>query len=94
MEKKLSEANLKNAHLEKQLKVSKQTDLKVNKRTASLQNKLREKNSHVNVISQPNIFQKLCGLNVDQFNNILDCALSYIHLIPYPYCVGGRGHRR
>ena len=31
---------------------------------------------------------------VDQFNVILDCALPYIHLIPYPDCVRGTGHRR
>ena len=47
LEKKLSEDNLKNAHLEKQLKVLKQTGCKVNKRTASLQNNLREKNEIV-----------------------------------------------
>ena len=36
----------------------------------------------------------MCGLNVDHFNITLDCALTYIHLIPYPDCVGGTGHRR
>ena len=45
-------------------------------------------------ISQANIFKYLCGLNVDHFNITLDCALTYIHLIPYPDCVGGTGHRR
>ena len=90
LEKELSKANLKNAQLEKQLsfKISR---FKWKKRIAHLQNKLREKNkkefSHVNLISQSTLFQYLCGLNVDQFNIILDCALPYIHLIPYPYCV-------
>ena len=36
----------------------------------------------------------MCGLNVDQFNIILDCALPYIHVIPYPDCVGGICHTR
>ena len=98
LEKKLSEANLKNAQLEKQLKVSKQAGLNDKKRIANLQNKLREENkkefSHANLISQPNLFQYLCGLNVDQFNIVLDCALPYIRLIPYPDCVGGTGHWR
>ena len=65
---------------------------------ANLQNKLREKNkkkfSHANLISQLNLFHYLCGLNVDQFNIILDCALPCIHLISYPDCVGDTGHRR
>ena len=30
----------------------------------------------------------MCGLTIDQFNIILKCALPYIHLIPYPDCVG------
>ena len=68
------------------------------KRIESLQKKLREKIkkdfSHVNLMSQPNLFQYLCGLNVGRLNIILDCALPYIHLIPYPNCVGGTGHRR
>ena len=68
------------------------------KRIANLENKLREKTekefSHANLISQPNLFQYLFRLNVDQFNVILDCALPYIHLIPYPDCVRGTGHRR
>ena len=98
LEKKLSEANLRNAQLEKQPKVLKQAGLNNKKRITNLQNKLREENkkefSHANLISQPNLFQYLCGLNVDQFNMILDCALPYIHLIPYPDSVGGTGHRR
>ena len=41
--KKLSEVNLKNAQLEKQLKVLKQAGLNDKERIANLQNKLREK---------------------------------------------------
>ena len=58
------------------------------------QKKNRKDFSNVNLISQPNLFQYLCSLKVDQFNIILDCVLPYIHLIPYPDCVEGTGHRR
>ena len=43
LEKEVSEANLKNAQLEKQLKVLKQAGLNDKERIANLQNKLREK---------------------------------------------------
>ena len=36
----------------------------------------------------------MSGLNIDQFNIILNCDLPYIDLIPYRDCVGGRSHGR
>ena len=84
--------------MEKQLKVLKQATLNDKKGNASLQSKLTEKSrkdfGHVNLICQSNLSQYLCGLNIDQFNTILDCALPYKHLTSYPDYVGGTGHRR
>ena len=85
--------------MEKELKVLKQASLNEKNRTAKFtEKKLTEKNkkdfSLPSITYQPNLFQYLPSLNVDQFNIILDCALPYIHVIHYPDCVGGTGHRR
>ena len=64
----------------------------------NLQQKLSEKNkrdfTHSSLIHQPSLFQYLRGLTTDQFDIILQCSLPYIHLIPYPDCVGGLSHRK
>ena len=50
--------------------------------------------THSSLAHQPRFFQYLCGLTTDQFDIILQCALPYIHLIPYPDCAGGVSHRK
>ena len=68
------------------------------KRITNLQHKLLEKSkrdfTHSSLIHQPSLIQYLCVLTTDQFNINLQCSLPYIHLIPYPDCVGGASLRK
>ena len=50
--------------------------------------------THSSLVHQPSLFQYLCGLTTDQFHVLLQCSLPYIHLIPFPDCVGGVSHRK
>ena len=100
---------LDNAHdtikkLQDELKVTKEelNKTKLNnvshkKRICNLQNKITIENNkqfkHANLIKKPKQFQYLCGLSIDQFNIILNCAAPYVHLIPYPDCAGSHERR-
>ena len=70
----------------------------IKQRISNLQQKLLEKNkrdsTHSSLVHQSSLFQYLCSLTTDQFDMILQCSLPYIHLIPYPDCVGGVSHRK
>ena len=56
--------------------------------------KIRGNFNHSSLVHQPRLFQYLCGLTTDRFDIILQCFLPYIHLIPYPDCVGGVSHKK
>ena len=78
--------------------MAKALDLGDKKRIANLQHKLLEKNkrdfTHLSLIQQPSLLQYLCGMTADQFNIVLQYSLPYIHLTPYPECVGGDSLRK
>ena len=103
------ENELKDAHasiniLERKLRLAeqeisklKQNEHTLNKKLKHSQKQLSENKNkeftHQSLIAQPDMFHYLCGLSIEQFDIILQCALPYIHLIPYPDCAGNLNRR-
>ena len=98
LEKELKNSYFKISKLEQELKVTKKIYLCDKNSIVKLQQKLFEKNkrdfTHSSLVHQPSLLQYLCSLTTDKFDIILQCFLSYIHLIPYPNCVTDNSHRK
>jgi len=103
--KKLEEANNTIDSLENKLKLAnieikklKQANIIINSKLNTTKHELAAVNnknfSYANLVKQPSMFQYLCGLNFEQFDIILKCALPYVHLIPYPDCAGSVNRRK
>ena len=95
----LAEANATITQLKDELQSTKNelakiksVNINLKKRISNLETKIatikKKEFKYTNLIKKPGLFQYLCGLSIEQFNIILNCAIPYIHLIPYPDCMG------